>query len=90
MRFVKPLDEDLILQLAGEYDYLVCTEENAEPGGAGSAVLELLAKHKICKPVLLAGIEDTVTEHGDPARLLDDLGLSAGALEQQIREWLAD
>ena len=90
MRFVKPLDEDLILQLAGEYDYLVCTEENAEPGGAGSAVLELLAKHKICKPVLLAAIEDTVTEHGDPARLLDDLGLSASALERQIRDWLAD
>lgn len=90
MRFVKPLDEALILQLADEHDYLVCAEENAEQGGAGSAVLEVLAKHKICKPVLLAAIEDTVTGHGDPARLLDELGLSAAALEKQIRGWLAD
>ncbi|MDO4641268.1 MAG: 1-deoxy-D-xylulose-5-phosphate synthase [Neisseria sp.] len=89
MRFVKPLDEALILQLAQEYDYLVCVEENAEQGGAGSAVLELLAKHKICKPVLLAAIEDTVTGHGDPTRLLDELGLSETALEKQIRDWLA-
>lgn len=88
MRFVKPLDEALILQLAQEYDYLVCVEENAEQGGAGSAVLELLAKHKICKPVLLAAIEDTVTGHGDPTRLLDELGLSETALEKQIRDWL--
>ncbi|KPN72000.1 1-deoxy-D-xylulose-5-phosphate synthase [Neisseria sp. 83E34] len=90
MRFVKPLDESLILQLAREHDYLVCTEENAEQGGAGSAVLELLAKHKIYKPVLLAAIEDTVTEHGDPALLLDQLGLSEPALEKQIEEWLAN
>ncbi|EGZ49211.1 1-deoxy-D-xylulose-5-phosphate synthase [Neisseria wadsworthii] len=90
MRFVKPLDEPLILQLAREHDYLVCTEENAEQGGAGSAVLELLAKHKICKPVLLAAIEDIVTEHGDPALLLDQLGLSEAALEKQIQEWLAN
>ena len=90
MRFVKPLDEALILQLADEHDYLVCAEENAEQGGAGSAVLEVLAKHKICKPVLLAAIEDTVTGHGDPVRLLDELGLSAAALEKQIRGWLAD
>ncbi len=89
MRFVKPLDEALILQLADEHDYLVCAEENAGQGGAGSAVLELLAKRKICKPVLLAAIEDTVTGHGDPARLLDELGLSAAALEKQIRCWLA-
>lgn len=88
MRFAKPLDEELILKLAAEHDYLVCTEENAEQGGAGSAVLELLAKHKICKPVLLAGIEDTVTDHGDPARLLDDLGLSARGLQKQIEDWL--
>ncbi|WP_107688209.1 1-deoxy-D-xylulose-5-phosphate synthase [Neisseria wadsworthii] len=90
MRFVKPLDESMILQLAREHDYLVCTEENAEQGGAGSAVLELLAKHKICKPVLLAAIEDIVTEHGDPALLLDQLGLSEAALEKQIQEWLAN
>lgn len=56
MRFVKPLDEELILKLAQSHDYLVSIEENAEQGGAGSAVLEVLAKHNICKPVLVLGV----------------------------------
>lgn len=89
MRFVKPLDEALLLDLAARHDYLVCAEENAEAGGAGSAVLETLARHGIRKPVLLAALPDTVTEHGDPARLLDDLGLSRRALHSRIRDWLA-
>ncbi|WP_373740285.1 1-deoxy-D-xylulose-5-phosphate synthase [Neisseria sp.] len=87
MRFVKPIDEELILRLAASHDYLVTVEENAEQGGAGSAVLEVLAKHRICKPVLVLGVADTVTEHGDAERLLDDLGLSAAKIEQRIREW---
>ena len=89
MRFVKPVDEALILELAKSHDYLVTVEENAEQGGAGSLVLEVLAKHKICKPVLVLGVADIVTEHGDPAKLLDDLGLSAAAMEKRIGEWLA-
>ncbi|MGN6982217.1 hypothetical protein, partial [Neisseria sp. P0009.S007] len=56
--------------------------------GAGSAVLEVLAKHGICKPVLLLGVEDKVTEHGDPKKLLDDLGLSAEAIEKRIAGWI--
>ena len=88
MRFVKPIDEELIVSLAQSHDYIVTAEENAEQGGAGSAVLEVLAKHGICKPVLLLGVADTVTEHGDPKKLLDDLGLSADAMEKRIRGWL--
>jgi 1-deoxy-D-xylulose-5-phosphate synthase len=88
MRFVKPIDEELIVRLAQSHDYIVTAEENAEQGGAGSAVLEVLAKHGICKPVLLLGVADTVTEHGDPKKLLDDLGLSADAMEKRIRGWL--
>ena len=88
MRFVKPIDEALIVGLAQSHDYIVTAEENAEQGGAGSAVLEVLAKHGICKPVLLLGVADTVTEHGDPKKLLDDLGLSADAMEKRIRGWL--
>ena len=87
MRFVKPLDEALILQLARAHDYLIVTEENAVQGGAGSAVLELLAKNIILKPVLLAGIADIVTEHGNPERLIDDLGLSNDGLLTKIRTW---
>ena len=89
MRFVKPIDEALIVRLAQSHDYIVTAEENAEQGGAGSAVLEVLAKHGICKPVLLLGVADTVTEHGDPKKLLDDLGLSAERIEQRIQQWIA-
>ena len=88
MRFVKPIDEELIVHLARSHDYIVTVEENAEQGGAGSAVLEVLAKHGICKPVLLLGVEDKVTEHGDPKKLLDDLGLSAEAIEKRIAGWI--
>ena len=84
MRFVKPIDEELIVHLARSHDYIVTVEENAEQGGAGSAVLEVLAKHGICKPVLLLGVEDKVTEHGDPKKLLDDLDLSAEAIENAL------
>ena len=88
MRFVKPIDEELIVRLARSHDYIVTAEENAEQGGAGSAVLEVLAKHGICKPVLLLGVEDKVTEHGDPKKLLDDLGLSVEAIEKRIAGWI--
>ena len=70
MRFVKPIDEELIVRLARSHDYIVTAEENAEQGGAGSAVLEVLAKH------------------GDPKKLLDDLGLSAEAIEKRIAGWI--
>ena len=89
MRFVKPLDEDLLGELAATHDYLVCVEENAAQGGAGSAVLEALAARGTHIPVLLCGIPDIVTGHGDTARLLDDLGLSAMALAQRVQDWLA-
>ena len=88
MRFVKPIDEELIVRLARSHDYIVTAEENAEQGGAGSAVLEVLAKHGICKPVLLLGVEDKVTEHGDPKKLLADLGLNAESVEKRIAGWI--
>jgi 1-deoxy-D-xylulose-5-phosphate synthase len=88
MRFVKPIDEELIVRLARSHDYIVTAEENAEQGGAGSAVLEVLAKYGICKPVLLLGVEDKVTEHGDPKKLLADLRLNAEAVEKRIAGWI--
>ena len=87
MRFVKPLDEALVLQLADTHDYLVCAEENAVCGGAGGAVLEMLAAKGRLKPVLLIGIPDTVTGHGDPKLLLGQLGLSADKIRQRIAEF---
>lgn len=88
MRFVKPLDTELLLQLAAEYDYLVTLEENSQIGGAGSAVLEVLAQRKQNKPVLTLGIPDVVTGHGDTTQVLDQIGLSAGKIRQQILQWI--
>lgn len=88
MRFVKPLDTELLVQLAAEHDYIVTLEENSKIGGAGSAVLEALVQHKLTKPVLTLGIPDIVTEHGDTARLLTQMGLSAEKIQQQVLQWI--
>ena len=88
MRFVKPIDKDLLATLAQSHDYLVCVEENAQAGGAGSAVLEVLAAQGNLKPTLLCGIPDIVTEHGDSAILLDNMALGAGSLQRKIEQWL--
>lgn len=88
MRFIKPIDSALIKQLAQTHDYLVCVEENAVLGGAGSAVLEVLANEGCLKPVLLCGIPDVVTEHGDTKIILDQLQLSEEKLLNRIQSWL--
>ena len=88
MRFVKPIDEDLLATLEQSHDYLICVEENAQAGGAGSAVLEVLAAQGNLKPTLLCGIPDIVTEHGDSTILLDNMALGAGSLQRKIEQWL--
>ena len=88
MRFVKPIDEDLLATLAQSHDYLVCLEENTTQGGAGSAMLESLAFSGCLKPTLLCGIPDIVTEHGDSTILLDNMALGAGSLQRKIEQWL--
>ena len=75
MRFVKPLDESLILELARQHDVLVTIEENVVAGGAGSAVAELLATHGIEKAVLTLGLPDRPIEHGTREQCLQDAGL---------------
>jgi 1-deoxy-D-xylulose-5-phosphate synthase len=85
MRWVKPLDEALVLQLAREHAALVTVEEGAVAGGAGSAVLECLAAHGLNMPVLQLGVGDQLTEHGDPALLLAELGLDARGITQSIQ-----
>jgi len=81
MRFIKPLDEDMVLRLAAEHQLLVTIEDNAVMGGAGSAVNECLAAHDIQARVLNHGIPDRFIEHGSRADMLRDAGLdSAGIL----------
>ena len=89
MRFVKPLDVDLVRQLAAEHDLLVTVEEGCVMGGAGSAVAEALAAAGIVKPLLMLGLPDHFIEHGEPAKLLGLCGLDAAGIEQAIHTRLA-
>jgi 1-deoxy-D-xylulose-5-phosphate synthase len=84
MRFVKPLDEELVLQLARSHEAIVTVEEGCLMGGAGSAVLECLAAHGLAVPVLTLGLPDRFVEHGEPARLLSLCGLDAAGIEASI------
>ena len=89
MRFVKPLDLDLLRELATSHRLLVTLEENAVAGGAGAGVAEALAALGIAVPVLHLGLPDAFIEHGDPARMLGDCGLDAAGIEAAVRARLA-
>ncbi len=85
MRFVKPLDVELVKELARTHDALVTVEEGCVMGGAGSAVLEALQAEGLNLPVLTLGLSDTFIEHGDPAKLLAAEGLDAVGIERSVR-----
>ena len=84
MRFVKPLDTELVLQLARTHEAIVTVEEGCTMGGAGSAVLECLADAGLKTPTLVLGLPDQYVEHGDPAKLLALCGLDAAGIEASI------
>ena len=89
MRWAKPLDTELLAKIAATHDALVTVEEGAIMGGAGSAVLEALQDLQQPKPVLVLGIGDVFTEHGDPAKLLAELGLDAAGIQASIEKRFA-
>ncbi|HSQ72910.1 MAG TPA: transketolase C-terminal domain-containing protein, partial [Rubrivivax sp.] len=84
MRFVKPLDEALVLELARSHEGLITVEEGCVMGGAGSAVLECLAAAGVQVPVLQLGLPDRFVEHGDAGKLLALCGLDAAGIEASI------
>jgi 1-deoxy-D-xylulose-5-phosphate synthase len=86
MRWAKPLDTELLAQVARSHDALVTLEEGAVMAGAGSAVLEALQALDIQKPVLTLGIADVFTEHGDPVKLMTELGLDAAGIRASISQ----
>ncbi len=89
MRFVKPLDNALVEELAHSHDLLVSIEEGCIMGGAGSAISEALASAGITTPLLQLGLPDSYIEHGDPIGLLADCGLNAAGIEQSVRNRLS-
>ena len=90
MRWAKPLDTELLLQIASSHEALVTIEEGVVMGGAGSAVAEALAAAQIAKPLLQLGLPDAFIEHGDPARLLALQGLDAVGIEAFVRGRFGD
>jgi 1-deoxy-D-xylulose-5-phosphate synthase len=85
MRFVKPLDVDLVREVAASHELLVTVEEHQLMGGAGSAVAEALAAAGAQKRLLMLGLPDRFIDHGDPARLLASVGLDAEGIAASIR-----
>jgi 1-deoxy-D-xylulose-5-phosphate synthase len=86
MRFVKPLDIDLLKSLAADHDYLVTIEDGAIAGGAGSACLEALSSMGINKPLLQLGLPDQFIEHGDYNLLMTKCGLDVGGVSNSIKQ----
>ena len=86
MRFVKPLDIDLIVELAGNHSLLVSIEENAIIGGAGSEIERALAERGLNVPLLRLGLPDRFIDHGDQTRLLAELGLDKDGILRNVRE----
>jgi 1-deoxy-D-xylulose-5-phosphate synthase len=87
MRFVKPLDEELVIRLAATHSALVTLEENAVAGGAGSAVIELLANCGNALPTLTLGIPDRFIEHGSREQCLAAAELDLGSLESAVKRF---
>jgi len=85
MRFVKPLDEAMILELAKTHEAFVTLEDNAVAGGAGSAVAECLAAHGVTLPILHLGLPDVYLEHGSREEVLTMAGLDLPGIRNAIR-----
>lgn len=90
MRFVKPLDEALILKMAESHDLLVTIEDNVVAGGAGSGISEVLAARGVSVPVLHLGLPDRFVEHGGREELLRELGLDGEGIRRSVEKRLAD
>ena len=86
MRFIKPLDIDLVLELAKTHDALVTVEEGCIMGGAGAAVAEALTAAGCVKPLLHLGLPDRFIDHGDANQLLAQCGLNAEGIAASIRQ----
>lgn len=90
MRFVKPIDRDAILEAARTHELIVTAEEGALMGGAGDAVMEVLADAGVALPVMRFGIPDEFIEQGTQKEIYELLGLTPQAIEAKVRERLAE
>jgi 1-deoxy-D-xylulose-5-phosphate synthase len=89
LRFVKPLDQDLVLEMAAHHSHLVTAEENVLQGGAGAAILEVLAQAGVERPVLRLGIPDQFIEHGSRNDNLNAAGLDPATMQARIEAFIS-
>jgi 1-deoxy-D-xylulose-5-phosphate synthase len=89
MRYIKPLDEQILIEIANTHSLIVTVEENAIMGGAGSAINEFFAAQNISRSILNLGLPDKFLEHGDPDLLLADVNLNASGIVQSIKDRIA-
>ncbi len=89
MRFIKPLDEELVLQMAARHRAIITLEENVTAGGAGSAVGELLAAEGVAMPLMHIGIPDRFIEHGSREECLAAAGLDFASVAGAVERWWA-
>ncbi|HVF18294.1 MAG TPA: transketolase C-terminal domain-containing protein, partial [Steroidobacteraceae bacterium] len=87
LRFIKPLDEAALLEIAGSHRGVITVEENVVAGGAGSAIMECLAAHGIALPTLQLGIPDRFIEHGSREDCLVMAGLDVASIDTSIQRW---
>jgi 1-deoxy-D-xylulose-5-phosphate synthase len=85
MRFIKPMDDALIIKIAGNHELLVTVEENVVQGGAGSAVNEVLAENGMAIRIANFGLPDRLIEHGTQQDMLNDAGLTSTGITAYIR-----
>jgi len=90
MRFVKPLDEELLHQIFSTYDKVVTVEDGTIAGGFGSAVLEFMAANRYRADVKILGIPDRIVEHGTPKELHRECGFDAQGIAEAVREMVKD
>jgi 1-deoxy-D-xylulose-5-phosphate synthase len=89
MRFVKPIDYELVRELAGSHDALVSIEENAVIGGAGAEVARALETQGLKTRLLRLGLPDHFVDHGDQAQMLTELGLDAAGIVQSVSDFIS-
>lgn len=88
MRFVKPLDETMMHEVAARYNKIITVEDGTIVGGFGSAVLEFLSRHNYSKEVKMLGIPDRIVEHGKPEELHRECGYDAKAIADAVKEMM--
>jgi 1-deoxy-D-xylulose-5-phosphate synthase len=90
MRFVKPLDEEMLHEVFSNYNKVITVEDGTIVGGFGSAILEFMNEHGYKADVKILGIPDSLVEHGTPKQLYDEIGIDANAIAAMLRKMVAE